>query len=301
MYGYQIKPQGLPKAVWACDTTVTDYQWKNRNHDRMLEISLSKAPERTVNIRNKEWKLPSDTYILSCVPGDIPVSSYSPAGVPVTITSVAFSFPELAVTAGEITEQTALDHTFFLLPAFQQELSSEELLHLHTLLHKCIKYYAENTSAGQAMCISVLFEILATIDTKTRQSFLPRPDSMSHYYISKANAIIEKHFSEKLTQTEIAKELGISTSYFSYLYKASTGVTFSDHLLQVRMNHAQELLMDPNLPTSRVAQMTGFGEESYFRKKFRQYFDMNIREYRCLKNGVTLYHTKPERRTIPHG
>lgn len=297
MYGYRIEMQGLPTAVWACDTIVTDYQWQNRNHNRMLEIALSKSPERLVKVLNKEYKLPSDTYVLSCVPGDISASSYSPVGVPVTITSVAFSFPELTFTAEEITPEAVADHSCFLLPAYQEKLSAEELQQLHTLLHKCIKYHAESTAAGQAMCISVFLELLATIDTQMRRSLLPHPDNMSHYYVSKANAIMEKRFSEKLSQAEIAKELGISPSYFSWLYKASSGITFSDYLLRVRMNHAQELLLNPNLPTFRVAQMTGFGEESYFRKKFRQYFGMNVREYRCLKSGVTLYHEKPERCT----
>lgn len=296
MYGYQVKINGLPQTVWACDTTVTDYQWKNNNRSHMIEISLSKAQSRTICIHNREYHL-GDGYTLSCVIGDTDISSFSPPDTQVSITSVAVAFPELSAIGKELTQADAQDQSAFLLPAFQQPLSTEEIVLFQTLLHKYIKYNAESTAAGQASCLSALFELLASIDAMTRRCFLVPEENMSHYYIKKTNTMIEKRYHEKLSQTAIAAELGVSAGYLSALYKQTTGMTFSDYLLQVRMTHAQELLQNPNLPTSRIAQMTGFGEESYFRKKFRQYFGMSVREYRCIKNSLTLFHKKPQR---PH-
>ena len=73
-------------------------------------------------------------------------------------------------------------------------------------------------------------------------------------------------------------------------------MTFSDKLLQVRMKHAEEMLCDQNVPTAKVAALCGFCDEAYFRKQFKKFFGINVKEYRALKNGITLYHDKPLRK-----
>lgn len=112
--------------------------------------------------------------------------------------------------------------------------------------------------------------------------------------------IVGSVYSEKITLQSIASELNISPVYLSTIYKECTGINFSEQLLNVRMKHAEELLINRNIPTSRVVVHCGFCDESYFRKKFKQFFGMNIREYRQIKNGFTLYHEKPQRKKGTH-
>ena len=63
------------------------------------------------------------------------------------------------------------------------------------------------------------------------------------------------------------------------------------------MKKATELLINSDIPTSKVAFLTGYSDESYFRKRFKNYFGMTVKEYRLIKKGLTLYHSKPERRS----
>ena len=77
------------------------------------------------------------------------------------------------------------------------------------------------------------------------------------------------------------------------MYKKTTGRTILEYLLMYRMRKAEALLENSNMPTAKIALAVGFEDENYFRKKFKQYFGMNIREYKSIKRGNTLYHDKP--------
>ena len=57
MLGYKLKINNIPECVWACETTVVDYMWKNRNKKNMLEISFSKFPSKTVLINDQKFIL----------------------------------------------------------------------------------------------------------------------------------------------------------------------------------------------------------------------------------------------------
>ena len=60
MLGYKIKINNIPEYVWACETTVNDYMWINRNQKDMLEISFSKYSSKKIitngqNFLLKKW------------------------------------------------------------------------------------------------------------------------------------------------------------------------------------------------------------------------------------------------------
>ena len=118
------------------------------------------------------------------------------------------------------------------------------------------------------------------------------------YHPSKANRMHPNlKFDLLAAQLEACREINVNAPvYLSAVYKANTGVTFSDQLLKVRMRHAESLLLSQSIPTAKVAGLCGFCDESYFRKQFKKFFGMNVKEYRNIKNGITLYHAKPLRK-----
>jgi AraC-like DNA-binding protein len=78
----------------------------------------------------------------------------------------------------------------------------------------------------------------------------------------------------KLSGTTIARQLGITPRYLRLLLE-ETGRTFSEHLLEKRLEHAVALLRDPrrrNLKVSAIAFACGFGDLSYFNRAFRRRF-----------------------------
>lgn len=77
-----------------------------------------------------------------------------------------------------------------------------------------------------------------------------------------------------LDPTGVAERVGVSVRYLHRLLEAS-GKTFSEHLLDRRLERAQRLLRDPRLAHSRIGELAlqaGFSDLSHFNRSFRRRF-----------------------------
>ena len=294
MYGYKLKINSLPKLMWACETTLNNYEWQNRNSKDMLEIAFAKFNTKNLVINNNSYTLKKSA--LSCVMANERRESFCEPESPITIVSVAVKFSDFMFEPREISESDCNDKSVIILPAFLENLPLSDELDLIKTLHKIIKLTSNNAENENVAFISNFFELLYKIDFMTRNKISSKNQN-NNYYIKKINYIIESKYSEKITLQSVASELNISPIYLSTMYKDCSGINFSEQLLNVRMKNAEKLLIDRNIPTSKVAVLCGFCDESYFRKKFKQFFGMNVREYRQIKNGFTLYHEKPQRKS----
>lgn len=292
MYGYRIKIDCLPQRVWACETTVSDYQWKNSNTCDMLEISFSKFSSITVTLNGRTHVFHNSS--LSCIVGDADREGFCEENAPITIVTVAARLSQWHSSSGEFTSTDFEDDSVLLLPAFLGDLTPSLELDFIKLLHNIIAI-STSSEAGRMAFASAFLHLLHSIDELVR-STAADSSQQENFYVRKTEYLLETRFREKITLEEVAKELGISPVYLSTLYKAHTGIPFSSQLLRIRMHQAEKMLLDPNIPTAKVAELCGFCDESYFRKKFRQFFGINVREYRNIKNGLTLYHEKPLRK-----
>ncbi len=293
MYGYKVKINSLPQMVWACETTVDHYEWQNRNSENMLEIAFAKFKTKNIVVNNNRYILKNNA--LSCVMGNEKREAFCKPDQSITTVSVAVKFSDFAFQPREITESDYGDESSILLPAFLEGLSLADELDLIKILHIIIKLSSGNSEPKSLAFISAFFELLYKIDRITRSNKNGKTEK-NNYYIKKVNYMIESEYSQKITLHSVAKELNVSPVYLSTMYKNGSGIHFSDQLLNIRMKHAEKLLLDQKISTAKVAELCGFCDESYFRKKFKQFFGMNVREYRQIKNGLTLYHKKPRRK-----
>jgi AraC-like DNA-binding protein len=75
-----------------------------------------------------------------------------------------------------------------------------------------------------------------------------------------------------LSATGVASRLGITPRYLRLLLE-ETGRSFSEHVLERRLEHAAALLRDPrqhDQKVSAIAFACGFGDLSYFNRAFRR-------------------------------
>jgi len=80
--------------------------------------------------------------------------------------------------------------------------------------------------------------------------------------------------------TSLAKALGYSPSYTARWLKKNTGASFSELLANYRCAAAAELLKSTDTPISEVITATGYCNESFFRKVFRQKYGVSPFKYR---------------------
>lgn len=82
-----------------------------------------------------------------------------------------------------------------------------------------------------------------------------------------------------LSLNEICSYLGISTSYFSTIFKEVTGGTFMEMLIRTRMDKAKELLKNTTLKNYEIAEKVGFSDSHYFGISFKKMTGKTPTEY----------------------
>lgn len=103
------------------------------------------------------------------------------------------------------------------------------------------------------------------------------------------NAIdyIEQNFSANISLTTLAEHLHMNSSYLSKLFKDETHITFKDFLNRTRINHAERLLLETNLPMSDVASLCGYESGNYFGDVFKKTKGVSPVRFREAKGYIT--------------
>ncbi|MCL1795790.1 MAG: response regulator [Clostridia bacterium] len=115
-------------------------------------------------------------------------------------------------------------------------------------------------------------QLLSIIRTCTAAADESRA-SASLQLARQAIALIETQFMrEDLAIDGICRQLHISASYFSALFKKETGKTFLGYLTDLRMEKAMDYLAQGGMKTSEIAQLVGIADPSYFSYIFRKHF-----------------------------
>lgn len=79
---------------------------------------------------------------------------------------------------------------------------------------------------------------------------------------------VGEHYAESIRQSDAARLLSQSESYFGSYFKRKTGLCFSEYLRRVRLEHAQRLLKTTVLSVKEIAYATGFHSQEYFSRVF---------------------------------
>ena len=129
-----------------------------------------------------------------------------------------------------------------------------------------------------------LYDLLKTLERLMSNLYAAMALSPSYNsYTRKAIQIIHSRYSENLSLHAVAFELGISSAYFSTLFKENTGYPFSDYLYRYRMNIAQQMLKCGKYRIYEVASMVGYPDVVQFSKRFKQFFSISPRD--MLRRG----------------
>ncbi len=88
-----------------------------------------------------------------------------------------------------------------------------------------------------------------------------------------------------LNQEAVARHVGMSRSYFSQCFKKFTGAAFVDTLRHMRIRHAQSLLQNSRLSVVEIASRSGFEDDKYFSRVFREMTGQLPSEFRASSSA----------------
>lgn len=107
-----------------------------------------------------------------------------------------------------------------------------------------------------------------------------REQDKGNPYIRKALRYIYDHYSEHLELEQTADYVGLSSSYFSTLFRQTVGITFREHLNRIRVEESKHLLLDRKHTLADIAISVGFPDQSYYCKVFKKIVGVTPGQFR---------------------
>lgn len=142
------------------------------------------------------------------------------------------------------------------------------------------RYYMMRAYLTQ-MLILILRNNTDSVATIARCDFA---SSQKSYVVKTILEYMHEHYQEKVSLDEIAGNMYISPVYISKVFKEETGDSPINHLIQIRLEKAKELMsIDPSLSIKEIAKRVGYEDAYYFSRLFKKYYGASPSKYSSAK------------------
>lgn len=109
---------------------------------------------------------------------------------------------------------------------------------------------------------------------------------------------IELHYNEPLVQADVARHFYFTKEYFSRYFRQSTGITFTEYVMQYRTQMARRDLLSSDKRVVDIALENGFSDERRLISAFKKFYHITPLQYRkSLENpekALLPYERRPE-------
>ena len=113
-----------------------------------------------------------------------------------------------------------------------------------------------------------------------------RRGGLGPWALRRVQRFVEASLGRPVQVAELAERVGLSPYHFARAFKASTGSTPRAFLEARRIERAQKLLRESELPLAQIAVETGFGTHSHFTTTFRRATGFTPATYRRTRRSV---------------
>ncbi len=85
---------------------------------------------------------------------------------------------------------------------------------------------------------------------------------------------LKKNYMQPVSLKTISHTFGVSAAHLGHIFKAQTGISFSEYLNRYRLERARYLLIHENISAKDAARKVGYQDPNYFYRVFKKYFSM---------------------------
>lgn len=86
-----------------------------------------------------------------------------------------------------------------------------------------------------------------------------------------------------VTLSELSEKFSYSRAHISRMFSQQTGKSFTDTLLEIRMDYAKTYLIETDKKIAEIARLLGYESVEYFQRAFKLYFGVTPLSFR-MKN-----------------
>ncbi len=114
----------------------------------------------------------------------------------------------------------------------------------------------------------------------------PKHSNVNTKAIELALNYIDENYMNKLTLEKLSQEVFLSPIYFRQLFYDIVGVSPYEYILDKRIEQAKHSLTVTNMSIADISLQSGFSEQSYFGKVFKEKTGRSPLAYRKIINGM---------------
>jgi len=132
------------------------------------------------------------------------------------------------------------------------------------------------TPASEGLVLEMLAGLLPRGTARTRPS-----------WIAAVLDWMQSEYPQRLSLTELARQMGLHPVYLSRAFRDHVGRTVSQCLTEARIRYAARRLSDPGASLADIALEAGFADQSHFTKVFKRETGMTPGAYRPARDSRT--------------
>ncbi len=165
------------------------------------------------------------------------------------------------------------------LPIHIKQNNTKAYYPLHNVFERATKLNIWRNNYEKLLLDNIIRELLILISTElaTQQTSNNTLQKILHY--------INKHYTEPITLTSIAKNFDFSTSYITKLFHNFLGKGTVDYINDLRLTAACEYLISSNYSIGEISNKIGFSNQYYFDRLFKRKYGVTPKEFRKSNNN----------------
>lgn len=134
---------------------------------------------------------------------------------------------------------------------------------------------------AEALVMLILCEIVGMLEEAPHDAASTcRMTDLDIRCLRRARAILQERYFAPPTIETLAREVGMGTTKLKNGFKGLFGITICQFTNEIRMDRARALLLKPDMPIARVAEMLGYEYQNSFTAAFRRHFGVLPKDYR---------------------
>lgn len=143
-----------------------------------------------------------------------------------------------------------------------------------------LMFLINNPSAPESAILGHLYLFFYALLENSSFNNAKKTSNLQEFYVREAINYIEKNYNADISVEDIAKWCNLDRSYFGKIFKNSMKTTPQEFLIKYRLSKACEMLKDDDISIKEIAELTGYPNQFYFSRAFKEIYTMSPRQWR---------------------
>ena len=154
------------------------------------------------------------------------------------------------------------------------------------LAMQCMTVMRELIYIGSDTIVTEMWDCLRKFVEKLVEVYQENNGKRKHWMIDQVLQYVEENYNTALSTRDIAGRFFMNTSYFSKLFHEQMGCTFSNYLINVRVEKAKMMLTQTNMKLYDIAEAVVYTNVQYFSTIFKEKEGLTPSAFRQMRSAV---------------